>query len=124
MDYTINGAPGFKLDAYPEGTRTRFGVFRAFSVDGNVVVSDMTIQVGNVPVSAMQKRYYDELSRYRETYQGPVQSEQQRVAAIPLQREQVRLLRLAFVPLCVCAALPCAPLHFVRRCGGLGQRHP
>ena len=124
MDFMINGAPGYKLDAFPEGTRTRSGVFRAFSVDGNVVVSDMTIQVGNVPMSEKQRLYYGKSSRYSETYQGPVQSEQQRVAAIPLQREQVRLLRLAFVPLCVCAALPCAPLHFVRRCGGLGQRHP
>ena len=90
VDYLLNGAQGARLDAFPEGTRTRSGIFRAFSVDGNVVVSDIAIQVGNVPLSDQQRKFYGDLLLYSETYQGPVQSEQQRVAAAPLQREQTR----------------------------------
>ena len=90
MDFMLNGALGYQLDAFQKGTRTRFGIFRAFSVDGNVVVSDIAIQVGNVPLSDRQRKFYGDLLLYSETYQGPVQSEQQRVAAAPLQREQTK----------------------------------
>ena len=89
VELMLNGAPGWKLDSFSANTRTRFGGFRAFSVEGNIVISGIEVRAGNWPLSDRQRKNYNELVRYSDDFQGPFLSEQLRTAAAPLEREQM-----------------------------------